>query len=208
MSYCPQCLTEFQPGVVECSDCRVPLVEGVPLFCPSCEESISPDDTFCDTCGVLLPLGEGKDAPECELHPDRAAVGGCVVCGRPICDTCLRMVDGKHFCSDDEHLNVHQKFVVAYITSTDYEAAMIRANLEGAGIDARIFNQHDHVYFVNMGSLAQVKIMVPTHMFEQSQEVIRAILEGQPVIGDTDEGAEEASEPSSDDAPAGGSDRP
>lgn len=194
MSYCPQCLTEYQPGVAECADCKIPLVEGSPMFCPNCEEHVSPDDTFCDTCGILLPLPEGRDVPECDLHPDRDAIGGCVICGRPVCELCAHEVDGKLFCSDDEHVDVHQKFALAYITNTDYEAAMIRANLEGAGIDARIFNQHDHVYFVTMGSLAQVKVMVPTAQLEQAQTIIASILEGNPVISEEDLNADEPEE--------------
>jgi len=30
MAYCPDCLTEYQEGVAECIDCRVPLVAGPP----------------------------------------------------------------------------------------------------------------------------------------------------------------------------------
>jgi len=28
--YCPQCLTEYREGFLECADCRVPLVMGLP----------------------------------------------------------------------------------------------------------------------------------------------------------------------------------
>ncbi len=28
--YCPQCLTEYREGFLECADCRVPLAAGVP----------------------------------------------------------------------------------------------------------------------------------------------------------------------------------
>jgi hypothetical protein len=30
MAYCPDCLTEYQEGVVECMDCHVPLNPGAP----------------------------------------------------------------------------------------------------------------------------------------------------------------------------------
>ena len=30
MAYCPDCLTEYQQGVVECMDCHVPLNPGAP----------------------------------------------------------------------------------------------------------------------------------------------------------------------------------
>jgi hypothetical protein len=28
--YCPQCLTEYRDGFIECADCRVPLAAGLP----------------------------------------------------------------------------------------------------------------------------------------------------------------------------------
>src|SRR5512143_3116659 len=161
MPYCPNGLTEYQDGVTECIDCHIPLVEGTPQFCPRCEEQVYDGDTFCDHCGILLPVSDEENLPECEKHPDRAAVGGCIVCGRPVCSECANEVEGKYFCDDDSHLNVHQDYVVAFSTALEYEADMIKANLDGAGIEALVFNQHDHVYFVNVGSLALVNVMVP-----------------------------------------------
>ena len=38
MPYCPQCLTEYVEGAVECADCRIPLRPGLPPSLPS-EES-------------------------------------------------------------------------------------------------------------------------------------------------------------------------
>lgn len=177
MPYCPQCHTEYQAGATECSDCLIPLVEGEPRFCPNCEEFVTKDDTFCDNCGLLLPRIPFEETPECENHPDADAIGGCVICGKPVCAECAREQNGRIFCENDDHLNMHQGFVVAYTTSTDYEAEMIKANLEGAGIHATIFNQHDHVYFTNMGMLALVNVMVPRAQLENAQEIIVALLE-------------------------------
>lgn len=175
MSYCPHCLTEYQAGITKCNECGVPLTEGVPQFCPKCEEYFPAEDTFCDHCGVLLPVPEGREVPECENHPGSSSVGGCIICGKPLCEECATEIEGKFFCSDDTHFNLHQDYVVAYTTATDYEADMIKANLNGAGIDAYIFNQHDHVYFLNMGTLAQVNVMVPKSQIDKAQEIILSI---------------------------------
>ncbi len=176
MPYCPNCHVEYQPGIKECADCRIPLREGTPQFCPNCKEYVREDDTFCDNCGVLQPEIPADERPECENHPDRSAIGGCVICGKPVCEQCSTRHNGRIFCENDEHLNLHQGFVVAYTTSTDYEADMIKANLEGAGINAVVFNQHDHVYFTNMGSLAMVNIMVPRSQLEEARDVITALM--------------------------------
>jgi hypothetical protein len=53
---------------------------------------------------------------------------------------------------------------------------MIKANLDGAGIHALIFNQHDHVYFTTMGMLALVNVMVPRAQLEEAREIIEALL--------------------------------
>jgi hypothetical protein len=187
MSYCPNCLTEYQAGVETCADCQIALVEGAPAYCPSCNEYVLDEDTFCDNCGVLLPLAPGIEGPDCENHPDRAAVGGCVICGKPVCEECTRQVDNRCFCENDEHFDVHQAFVTAVTTATDYEAEMIRANLEGAGIRALIFNQRDHVYFLNIGSMALVNVMVPRNQIDKAQDIIQALLEDQDVPGEDEE---------------------
>jgi hypothetical protein len=172
-------------------DCRIPLREGTPEFCPKCEEHVEDTDTFCGNCGYLLPDYPSDSTPECENHPDRDAVAGCVICGKPVCEECARENEGRVFCENDDHLKVYEGFVVAYTTSTDYEAEMIRANLEGAGIRAHIFNQHDHVYFVNMGALALVNVMVPRHQLEDALEVIGAIVDSDVDFGDEEDGEDE-----------------
>ena len=184
MPYCPQCYVEYQEGIKDCNDCMIPLVEGTPQFCENCKEFVRKEDTFCDNCGVLQPVVAADEMPECENHPDRRAIGGCVICGKPVCDECSTRHNGRIFCENDNHLSLHQGFVVAYTTSTDYEAEMIKANLEGAGINAVVFNQHDHVYFTNMGALAMVNVMVPRSQIEESRDIIAALLEDEGLSAD------------------------
>jgi hypothetical protein len=69
---------------------------------------------------------------------------------------------------------------------------MIKANLEGAGINAVVFNQHDHVYFTNMGALALVNIMVPRSQLDESRDVIAALLSEEGLAGDEESGDDEA----------------
>jgi hypothetical protein len=79
-----------------------------------------------------------------------------------------------------------------YQTALEYEADMIKANLDGAGIDALVFNQHDSVYFVNMGSLALVNIMVQKHEVDKALEIISALEEDEGLAEDVDPGRESA----------------
>jgi hypothetical protein len=187
MSYCPQCHTEYQPGVADCADCNVPLLEGSPRFCHNCGEYVTDADTFCNNCGILQELIPAEEVPECENHTDEPAIGGCVICGKPVCAECATEQNNRIFCEQDEHLNVHSGFVVAYTTATDYEAEMIKSNLEGAGIHALVFNQHDHVYFTTMGMLALVNVMVPSSQLEAALEIIGALMSEQQEESEADE---------------------
>jgi len=188
MSFCPRCLTEYTEGAEICSDCKVPLVEGIPLFCTKCDEPVSESDTFCDHCGELLIEEDDERIPECAAHPDRPACGGCIVCGKPVCEECANEVEGKFFCDDDSHLVVYQDYVVGYRTNTDYEAEMFRANLESAGLDVRIFNQHGHIYFVDIGQMALVNVMVRKDQYQRAKEIVRSIAESSP--SDSEEAAD------------------
>lgn len=192
MPFCPNCEAEYQVGISECVDCQLPLVDRPPLHCPRCEERIEGNPTFCPHCGIFTGLQEAKsDIPVCGTHVHTHAVGMCVVCGILVCDECLVERDGKIFCGDDRHVKVYEDYALVYQTSTDYEAAMIQSNLEGAGIQAKVFSQHDHVYVVNMGQLAVVNVMVPKSQIRDAEEIIASLLSS----GDEDE-SNETGEPS------------
>jgi hypothetical protein len=218
MLYCPSCFTEYRAGATSCADCGAALLDGEPRYCPfcraqvlpdaerclkcaaalvediarrcaACDEQVLPSDTFCNHCGSPQPR-EGA-TPECDRHPDAPAVGGCVVCGAPLCAECAVQVGDRYFCAADSHVDLYERYAVVYTTSTDYEADMIKANLQGAGIDALVFNQHDHVYFITMGSLAIVNVMVPKDQFARAKDIIPLILEGRPLTDETAGGGEE-----------------
>jgi hypothetical protein len=99
----------------------------------------------------------------------------------------MRKIDDVVYCENDSHYRINQDYVQVHRTTTDYEAEMLRANLEGAGIDAVVFNQHDHVYFVNLGELAVVKVMVRRKDAERAKEIIDSILESGEESGAGDE---------------------
>ena len=192
MPFCPQCFAEYVEGVAECSDCRVPLMEGKPMHCPRCEEPVLPTDTFCDHCGVLQPAKNTEKGPECATHPELAAIAGCIICGKPVCAECANEIEGKYFCDNDSHHELHQDYVVVYRSSAEYEAEMIRANLENAGIDVQLFDQHGHIYFVDIGEMALVSVMVRKDEIEHATEIVNAILSGPPLEDDVDPEAQRA----------------
>jgi hypothetical protein len=142
------------------------------IQCHNCNESIQSEAEYCPVCGLLRI--DSRDI-ECENHRDRPAIAVCIICGKPVCRTCRKIRLHKTFCEDDKHIRVYQNWAVAYISSTEYEAEMVKANLENAGIEALIFNQQDHAYFLTVGSMARVNVMVPNNRVIEAKQIIESL---------------------------------
>lgn len=181
MPYCPECGYEYTAGTKTCPDCQKALVQSEQVFCDACEEPISPNVRFCPHCGILLGgADEGRDNVRCETHPDAEAVGACVMCGKPVCHACAVRKQGKVFCTNDEHVTMAFDWAAVCSTSTEYEAEMIRANLEGAGIQALVFSQSDRVFPSMVGDLAVNQVMVPKSSLSEAQRFLRGLTRGGP----------------------------
>lgn len=174
MPFCPQCGFQYKEGIDICPDCHEPLVAREPFTCEFCYEELDEGQKFCPHCGMLQAglIEEGEEV-ECENHPQMEAVGMCVICGKPVCGDCAVKRHGKILCENDEHITIAQGWAVVCTTNTDYEAQMVRANLENAGIPCLVFSQRDHVYFLTVGDLAVVKVMVPKQQLLEAQEFLR-----------------------------------
>jgi hypothetical protein len=51
-----------------------------------------------------------------------------------------------------------------YVCSTDYEANLVRARLEDAGIFSVLLNQRCHAFNLTQGSIAKIRVLVPKSM--------------------------------------------
>jgi len=67
-----------------------------------------------------------------------------------------------------------EDWVLAFTTDAEYEADMLKANLEGAGIEAFIFKQKDSS-FPAVGNLAVIKLFVPSEKLNAAKEIINDI---------------------------------
>lgn len=174
MPFCPQCGYEYEEDITVCPECNEVLELGELLLCEFCSERVEEAAKFCPHCGMLQGnlLSEDEEI-ECENHPQIEAIGMCVVCGKPVCGDCAVKRQGKILCENDEHIKIAQNWAVVYTTGTEYEAQMVRANLENAGFPCVVFSQRDHAYFLTVGDMAVVNVMVPKNRLFEAQEFLR-----------------------------------
>lgn len=174
MPYCPNCGLEYIEGSQICPDCNFELAAGEPTYCFHCDELLLDQNVFCSHCGMIRSelLEDDKDVM-CEVHQNTDAMGMCVVCNKAVCADCAVKRNGRIFCNNDEHITIAENWAVVFTTSTDYEAIMIKANLEGAGIPCLVFSQRDHAYFMIVGNMAIVNVMVPKDRFPEAEAYIK-----------------------------------
>jgi RNA polymerase subunit RPABC4/transcription elongation factor Spt4 len=170
MPECQNCGHDYEGTPEVCPECGVLITEMI--VCRNCKENIQSEAEYCPVCGILQI--DNQDI-ECENHKNTPAVAVCIICGKPVCQKCRKIKSSKTFCEDDKHVRVYQSWAIAYISSTEYEAEMVKANLENAGIEAMIFNQQDHAYFLTVGSMARVNVMVPNERVNDAKKVIHSL---------------------------------
>ncbi len=176
MPYCPECGYEYVAGAKVCPDCQAPLVEGEQTFCDNCNEPVQGKTLFCPHCGVFLDWVTGKEKEvRCDTHHENAAVGRCVICRKVVCEECSVQKRGRYFCTNDKHVEMAFDWVTVHTTGTEYEADMIAANLESAGIPARVYVQNDQMLVATVGDLAVTRIMVPAEAADEAKDYLASL---------------------------------
>jgi hypothetical protein len=101
--------------------------------------------------------------PNCEYE----YVEGITVC--PDCG--YELVEEKEF---EEHLIDAEDWVSVYSCDEEYKADMIKANLDGAGIESIIISQNDRSFPV-FGDMTKVNLVVKKTDFETAKQIIEDI---------------------------------
>ena len=63
-------------------------------------------------------------------------------------------------------------WVEVFRCGTDYEASLVHARLQDAGIPSVILNQRDHAFNLTFGYLAKVKVLVPRSVEKTASELL------------------------------------
>lgn len=89
-----------------------------------------------------------------------------------ICPDCgVELVENDEF---TENLTTPKDYQIVYTTSEEYEAEMLKANLDGAGIEALIVPKKDR-NFPAVGDLAVIDLLVKKEDFEEATRIINDI---------------------------------
>lgn len=162
MPKCPICGFAYPDGIKICPDCNINLDDEKLETCVYCGAEIEPGLLYCTVCGkiFLTRIFEPEDEIECDEHIEKPAIGICVICGKTLCQECLVEIDGKIYCKQGNHRQYDEEWTVVYTTQYEYEAEMLKANIESAGIPCVIFSTKDHAYFMTIG-IGIVKVLVP-----------------------------------------------
>ncbi len=180
MASCSACGANVPEDARACPGCGAALpaepVAGETVDCPNCGAAVPADSDACPACGYL------RVEAACEQHPDRRAVGACVVCGRPVCKECNVGKRREFLCDVHRDVEIVEGWAEVYSTGDDVEADLIRDNLKGEGIDAQVLSQRDHyMTALNMGDFAMVRVLVPAYEYE---DAMRALAEHEDSEGD------------------------
>lgn len=104
----------------------------------------------------------------------------------PICPSCeYEYKEGVTVCPDcgyqlvsetefNEHMINPEDWETVYTTSVEYEADMLKANLEGAGIETAIIPKKDR-NFPGVGDLAVITVLVKKEDASSAQQIIQDI---------------------------------
>ncbi len=68
----------------------------------------------------------------------------------------------------------YEDWVTVFESGTDYEADLVRDRLDDSGVDAVILTQRDHAFNLNVGDLANVRVLVPPDQADDAVAVLRS----------------------------------
>ena len=65
-----------------------------------------------------------------------------------------------------------EDWVVVHECGTDYEGELVRDRLDDSGIPAVIRSKRDHAFFLNVGTLSNVFVLVPREYEDDAKELL------------------------------------
>ena len=139
------------------------------MKCTHCHSVNTEAALFCSACGFAL---RALDAVECENHSDTAAVGICVVCGKPVCGDCSVARENKLYCNDVAHARLTTTHTKLGDAATEFDADLIVKNLSSNGVPALQYSMKKFSHFCCLTGNDTVSILVKTESIEEARRII------------------------------------
>jgi hypothetical protein len=162
---CPNCGAQIPDEAEACPECGAEPAP--PIRCERCENDFAGSDA-CPACGLIVA------ELACDRHPDRPAVGRCVLCATAVCRECQDDERRVALCPEHRKVPVIEGWAQIYSTTSEVEAHLLRDNLMADGIDAQVYSQKDMMFNVDLGELSIVRLLVPVWEYEQALALIRS----------------------------------
>lgn len=172
---CIYCKTVNYPEAVYCWKCGVNRqnvdfdkciadVTGEVLECRQCFANSAPGSEFCSHCGYLF-----TGARSCTNHPEIMTDHLCLICRRPVCRKCSKMVNEKIICNDDNNYHFVGNWSIVMVEHDRESLNAALKALEERKIVAVIKDQTDTVQSFIPG---QYILLVPIISIKEAEKVL------------------------------------
>ena len=101
--------------------------------CGNCREEVTVDSDFCPHCGVLF---DKTPVVACETDPSQEASGVCIICQKPVCETCSFVKFKRLFCQVHKDVVVVGDDAVVYESIDPFQAELVVGLLKSGGFSA------------------------------------------------------------------------
>jgi len=147
------------------------------IKCYYCGEEITDDSDFCPHCGTLFV--DGKDI-FCDEHPQKSALGVCVICQKLICDECGVEIHRRNFCMGHRKVKVQQDWAEVFRSTEISDAELVKSVLESAGHKVSVQNFNSIGFIWDGGGdspISRSNINKPAKVFVPIPEYLKAVEE-------------------------------
>ncbi|MEW6600194.1 MAG: DUF2007 domain-containing protein [Nitrospirota bacterium] len=139
------------------------------LVCENCNSEIDESDTWCRHCGVLFETTDEN----CSEH-SAPAIGKCLICEKKLCGKDIVEINNKLFCREHNHyIFTENGWVRIYETGHDWEAELVKAELENNDIPAIVDNHKDHTRQFTVGHMSSIYVLVLFEVVLAAEDVIK-----------------------------------
>ncbi|MFX0135815.1 MAG: hypothetical protein ACFFDN_19385, partial [Candidatus Hodarchaeota archaeon] len=145
-------------------------IPGQDIFiCDNCNNKINEKDNHCSYCGAIFADIEKK----CYKH-NKVALGICLICKKAFCNECIVEIKNKFFCKEHSTYNfTDDGWSSVYETNYDYNAEVIKEDLNNNNIPCIIDNRKDRSFQLSLGQLGGILVRVPFDYVLEAEKIIQ-----------------------------------